>query len=143
MQNGDRPRKATGMKYDRHLLLHANSFDNRFQSGVVSSTEWVTGKIPFHRMIRQFEGMGAPGGLEIRRTCPDLMGIRFEIPRRQIENIPAEGPGVVFVSQPPGLGFAKMIGKRRATGNAQMLTLSDDPRAFMTWLHEHILALKE
>jgi len=105
------------VKYDRRSLSYASSFDNPFQSGLIRSIEWTTGKIPLLKLIRQYERMGAPGGKEIWQVCLEIMRIDLRTPDIQLENIPTEGPVVVVANHPHGLVdgmvMAELIGKRR------------------------------
>jgi putative hemolysin len=104
-------------KYDRRSLSYASTFDNAWQSTVIRSMEWVTGKVTIIRLIREFERRGAPQGIEFWRAALDVMGIPLATPQPMIERIPATGPVVVVANHPHGMVdgmiLADLIARRR------------------------------
>lgn len=104
-------------KYDRRSLSYASTFDNAWQSTVIRSMEWVTGKVTIIRLIREFERRGAPQGIEFWRAALDVMGIPLTTPQPMIERIPATGPVVVVANHPHGMVdgmiLADLIARRR------------------------------
>lgn len=111
-------------KYDKRNLTYANTFENGFQSNVIRAIEWLTGKIPIIRMVREFERRGGARGLEFWSVALDVMGIEITTPPAEFDNIPKEGPVVVVANHPHGLVdgmvMAEMIARVRS--DFQILT---------------------
>ncbi|MCI2395850.1 lysophospholipid acyltransferase family protein [Aliiroseovarius sediminis] len=103
--------------YDRRSLTYANSLNNPVQSLVIRVVEWLTGKISILRMVRKLERRGAPKGQAFWGACLDVMGIRVDTPKAQLNNIPPDGPVIVVANHPHGLVdgmvLAELIGRRR------------------------------
>ncbi len=108
---------AVPKKYDRRSLSYASTFDNAWQSTMIRSMEWVSGKITIIRLIREFERRGAPQGIAFWRAALDVMGIPLATPQAQIDRIPATGPVVVVANHPHGMVdgmiLADLIARRR------------------------------
>ncbi|RME14610.1 MAG: acyltransferase [Alphaproteobacteria bacterium] len=113
------PKKPPGArpKYDKRSLSYANSFENGLQSTTIRAIEWVTGKIPIIRMVREFERRGGAEGIAFWRAALDVMGIEITTPPEQLAHIPKEGPVVVVANHPHGLVdgmiLAEMISRVR------------------------------
>jgi putative hemolysin len=90
-------------KYSKRNLTYANSFENGFQATTIRAIEWLTGKIPIIRMVREFERRGGAEGRDFWRVALDVMGIEITTPPEQFERIPKTGPVVVVANHPHGL----------------------------------------
>jgi len=103
--------------YKRQKLSYANTFTNPFKVFVIRVMEWMTGKIPLLRLIRQFEREGVVSGQKFFTRCLVLMQIEIKTPAEQITKIPKTGPVIVVANHPhglvDGLVLAELIGKVR------------------------------
>ncbi len=103
--------------YDKRKVSYANSFTNPWKSNTIRTMEWLTGKIPMLRMVRQFERMGPVEGQAFWSQALHIMGIELQTPPEQIARIPSEGPLVVVANHPHGLVdgmvLAELIGRVR------------------------------
>ncbi|MCH2076790.1 MAG: lysophospholipid acyltransferase family protein [Rhodobacteraceae bacterium] len=98
-------------------MSYAGTFTNPWQSFVIRTVEWCTGKITLLRRIREFERMGPATGQEFWAQARGLMRIDLLTPEQEIANIPESGPVVVVANHPHGLVdgmmLAELIGARR------------------------------
>src|SRR6056297_1672301 len=103
--------------YDKRKVSYANSFTNPWKSNTIRTMEWLTGKIPMLRMVRQFERMGPVEGQAFWSQALHIMGIELQTPPEQIARIPPTGPLVVVANHPHGLVdgmvLADLIGRVR------------------------------
>jgi len=103
--------------YKRQKLSYANTFTNPFKVLVIRVMEWMTGKIPLLRLIRQFEREGVVSGQAFFTRALQLMQIDVTTPEDQIAMIPPNGPLIVVANHPhglvDGLVLAELIGKVR------------------------------
>ena len=89
--------------YKKQKLSYANTFTNPFKVGVIRVMEWLTGKIPLLRLIRQFEREGVVSGQAFFTRCLTLMQIDVLTPAEQVAKIPPTGPMIVVANHPHGL----------------------------------------
>ena len=110
--------------YDKRKLSYANTFSNPWKIYSIRTIEWLTGKIPLLRRIREFERRGAPVGQEFFNQALEIMGIDVTTPAEQLANIPPTGPLVVVANHPhgmvDGMVMAQLIGQVRT--DYQILT---------------------
>ncbi len=89
--------------YKLRDVTYARTFDNRWQTTFIRAVEWVTGKIPIYRMVREFERRGGGEGLAFWGAALDVMGIKITTPKEQYARIPKTGPVIVVANHPHGL----------------------------------------
>ena len=103
--------------YDKRKLSYAGTFTNPWQSFVIRTMEWCTGKITLLRRIREFERMGPATGQQFWKQARGLMRIDLQTPAEEIAHIPETGPVIVVANHPHGLVdgmmLAELIGARR------------------------------
>ena len=103
--------------YDKRRLSYANTFHNPWQSTVIRTMEWMTGKLPLLRLIRRFERQGIVAGQGFWAPALEIMGITLQTPEAEIARIPRTGPVVVVANHPHGLVdgmvLAELIGRVR------------------------------
>lgn len=104
-------------RYDKRQLTYATTFDNRMQSTIIRSMEWLTGKLTLLRLINQYEREGRVTGQKFWSTALRILDIPLHTPTEQISRIPATGPVVVVANHPHGLVdgmiLAELIGRVR------------------------------
>ncbi len=98
-----RPAVADPPRHEKRDLTYANSFDNRFQAGVIRAVEWLTGKLSLISMVRRFEKAGGGEGLAFWGAALRAMGIAITTPEAQLAHIPKQGTVVVVANHPHGL----------------------------------------
>lgn len=117
MVTGPAQAQTTPDGHDKRKLSYANTFQNGVQASVIRSIEWMTGKIPIIRMVREYERRGAARGLAFWGMALDVMGIEIQTAAHQLERIPETGPVVVVANHPHGLVdgmvMAELIARRR------------------------------
>lgn len=103
--------------YDKRKLSYANTFHNPWQSTVIRTMEWMTGKLHLLRLIRRFERQGVVAGQGFWPRALAIMGIELLTPEAEIARIPASGPVVVVANHPHGLVdgmvLAELVGRVR------------------------------
>lgn len=109
-QNG--AAEAPGYKpYRMRRLSYAGTFTNPVKASAIRTIEWLTGKYPLMKLIRQFERTGVPTGQEFFTKALRTMGIAVRTPDAQVANIPAKGPLVVVANHPHGLVDGLVMGE--------------------------------
>ncbi|MEL6609809.1 MAG: lysophospholipid acyltransferase family protein [Pseudomonadota bacterium] len=98
-----------GVPYDKRKLSYAGTYNSRWQSILIRTLEWCTGKITLLRRIRAFERMGPATGQKFWQQARGLMQIDLRTPREQIEHIPATGPVIIVANHPHGLVDGMML----------------------------------
>ncbi|MEV8467094.1 lysophospholipid acyltransferase family protein [Fluviibacterium sp. DFM31] len=129
---------ADYVPYDKRKLSYASTFDNGFQTTLIKSMEWATGKLTLLRLIRQFEREGVPMGQAFWRKALATMGIELTTPDDQIRRIPEKGPVIIVANHPHGLVdgmvLAELIGRVRQDYKIltrSLLTGVEEIREFM------------
>ncbi|HQU67819.1 MAG TPA: lysophospholipid acyltransferase family protein [Albidovulum sp.] len=92
-------------------LSYAGTFTNPVKASAIRTIEWLTGKYPLMKLIRQFERTGVPTGQEFFTKALRTMGIAVRTPDAQVANIPAKGPLVVVANHPHGLVDGLVMGE--------------------------------
>lgn len=109
--------RADYVPYDKRKLSYAATFNNRWQSLIIRTIEWLTGKITLLRKIRAFERDGVTPGQGFWAPALQHMGVEVLTPQDQIDNIPATGPLVIVANHPHGLVdgmvLADLVGRVR------------------------------
>ncbi|MEL6688778.1 MAG: lysophospholipid acyltransferase family protein [Pseudomonadota bacterium] len=129
---------TANVPYDKRKLSYAGTFTNPWQSFVIRTMEWCTGKITLLRRIREFERMGPATGQAFWTQARGLMRIDLQTPKEEIANIPETGPVIVVANHPHGLVdgmmLAELIGSRRTDYKIltrSLLTGVDEVSQFM------------
>ena len=112
LDNRERSDEGVAYKpYRMRNLSYAGTFRNPLKAGTIRTIEWLTGKYPLLRLIRQFERTGVPTGQEFFTKALRTMGIEVRTPPDQVARIPAAGPLVVVANHPHGLVDGLVMGE--------------------------------
>ena len=110
--NRQRDDRAPDYKpYKMRNLSYAGTFRNPVKAGTIRTIEWLTGKYPLLKLIRQFERTGVPTGQVFFTKTLRTMGIEVTTPDEQVARIPATGPLVVVANHPHGLVDGLVMGE--------------------------------
>jgi putative hemolysin len=89
--------------YDKRKLSYAQTFQEPWRIRTIRAIEWMTGKIPLLRKIREFEERGVVPGNAFWEQALEVMGVELKTPPEQIARFPKTGPVVVVSNHPHGL----------------------------------------
>jgi hypothetical protein len=119
-------RPAGNHTYSKRDLTYANTFDNKFQEHLIRFMEMLTGKLQIFGMIKKFERLGAPTGIDFWAGALQAMGIEIRTPEAQFANIPKTGPVVVVANHTHGLVDGMIMAEliARVRPDFQILTRS-------------------
>ncbi len=125
--NPQRDDRAADYKpYKMRNLSYAGTFRNPVKASTIRTIEWLTGKYPLLKLIRQFERTGVPTGQVFFTKALKTMGIAVTTPAEQVARIPATGPLVVVANHPHGLVDGLVMGELigRVRSDYKILTRS-------------------
>ncbi|MBV7407934.1 lysophospholipid acyltransferase family protein [Maritimibacter sp. DP1N21-5] len=119
-------RPAANHTYSKRDLTYANTFDNKVQEHLIRFMEMLTGKLKIFQMIRRFERLGAPTGIDFWSGALKAMRIDILTPEEQFANIPKTGPVVVVANHTHGLVDGMIMAEliARVRPDFQILTRS-------------------